>query len=1412
MILGRGKQMRNQRKPRRHNWSGTIALLTVLGLTACGGGSGSVSQLSQAEQAGLTPTIVERPEVSQELDEALSLIGEATLDSSIDLGLAEQLRETLAQELLNTGLNRFTTAAPSVESSYVPDFSLQAAPDGSVTFSWSYINRGDYDQNSEVNIADLSVLGTFWQSRSTDTNWAKASVADGDENGEINAADIVPIASNYLNTFSSYVISGSLTPEDPESWTEIAVVPVSSGEPGTENSIPHYAYQLVEAVSGMSFALNPQGVGQPGECSPLILFGLTGAEIAPAPLTSQGNVEGRVEISWEAQADALTYWLQRSDSAEGEYENIFSTSGDKLSFNDYNVVTGSRYWYRTLYITGTGYAPPSLAAEGWPLEDPQAPENVGASDGSSPDHVTVSWDLVFSAEAYQISRSDTEEGNYQALGTTQQTQYQDTTGEWGIAYFYRVQATSSAGVSAPSAADSGYRGVLGQPPVILTVSPLNRVEGTYAKFSATFSGNAPESYLWNFNGAGNTSTQSSPTILLGAPGTYACTLTVANQWGGDVFDFTLNINPQNSSISGVNPESGVEGTEVTFIVSYGGVSPTSYAWDFGGGASPGNSIEPSPTVTLGVPGDYSASVSVTGAGGTENYFFTLSVLEGVPLITEVSPLSGDAGDVLNMLATNLGGAIDTWDWNFGSAATPSTSSAVSPAITLGTSGNYPCSVTATNAKGNHTFNFTLSVLPPPPFLTNVSPATGVAGSSLSPTASNTGGQASSWAWYFGGGATPNSSALPTPTVTLGAVGIYNCSVVATNINGSVIFPFTLTITAPPPDITAVAPKSGVSGAVIQPVPTNAGGPVESWTWNFGGGALPNTSNDASPQITLGAPGSYNASVIAQTGGEISQRLFTLTVSVAPPEILNVIPDSGLSGGTVEFIPSMSGGSVANWQWSFGGGATPNSSTDPSPEVVLGAAGSYTVTLVASNTGGTDTYNLGLTVNVALPNITAVNPKTGVTGTSLSPVPTNSGGAIANWQWNFAGGATPNLPTDAAPTVTLGAPGAYQAQVEGYNISGSSARAFLLEVATAAPTGLSASDGSSNSHVALNWSAATGADRYIVERSTTENGTYTSIATNVTTTSYNDTSASAGSTLWYRVKAAVDPVGHSAIISAPSNNDSGWRSTAAPTGVDATDGDFMNKVGISWNSVSGASSYTVLRATSSGGTYSSIGTPSATNFDDTTASIGVTYYYKVRSESAAGSGGTSTDDSGWRKTAAPTGVDASDGSFTDKVQITWNSVTGATSYTVLRATSAAGSYSSIGTPSSTSFDDTTASIGTTYYYKVRSESAAGSGDMSTNDSGWRKTAAPTGLVASDGTYPNKVGLNWDSVSGATSYTILRSTSAGGTYTSIGTSNNENYEDTTVTVSTYYYYKVRSESAPGSGDTSANDSGYAGATPS
>lgn len=96
-------------------------------------------------------------------------------------------------------------------------------------------------------------------------------------------------------------------------------------------------------------------------------------------------------------------------------------------------------------------------------------------------------------------------------------------------------------------------------------------------------------------------------------------------------------------------------------------------------------------------------------------------------------------------------------------------------------------------------------------------------------------------------------------------------------------------------------------------------------------------------------------------------------------------------------------------------------------------------------------------------------------------------------------------------------------------------------------------------------------------------------------------------------------------------------------------------------------------------------------------------------------------------AAPSGVAASDGTFSDKVQVTWTAVSGATAYDVWRNTSnASGTATKINAADVTgaSYDDTTAVAGTTYYYWVKARNAGGTSGFSASNSGYRAVAATT----------------------------------------------------------------------------------------
>ena len=86
------------------------------------------------------------------------------------------------------------------------------------------------------------------------------------------------------------------------------------------------------------------------------------------------------------------------------------------------------------------------------------------------------------------------------------------------------------------------------------------------------------------------------------------------------------------------------------------------------------------------------------------------------------------------------------------------------------------------------------------------------------------------------------------------------------------------------------------------------------------------------------------------------------------------------------------------------------------------------------------------------------------------------------------------------------------------------------------------------------------------------------------------------------------------------------------------------------------------------------------------------------------------------------------------------------------------------------------------------------------------SAPTGVVASDGSYSTKVGLTWDTIRGATSYQIFRNTSNDPlTATSLGSTIAPNFFDASGASSQTYFYWVRAENGITVSPFSAADTG-------
>jgi PKD repeat protein len=88
------------------------------------------------------------------------------------------------------------------------------------------------------------------------------------------------------------------------------------------------------------------------------------------------------------------------------------------------------------------------------------------------------------------------------------------------------------------------------------------------------------------------------------------------------------LRPSNEPIIyGISPTEGYQHEEYSFTATVTGAESLTYAWNFGGGATPDTSAEPAPTVTLAEAGEYSASLTVANAYGEASFPFSLIVSE-----------------------------------------------------------------------------------------------------------------------------------------------------------------------------------------------------------------------------------------------------------------------------------------------------------------------------------------------------------------------------------------------------------------------------------------------------------------------------------------------------------------------------------------------------------------------------------------------------------------------------------------------------------------------------------------------------------------------------------------------------------------------------------------------------------------
>lgn len=367
------------------------------------------------------------------------------------------------------------------------------------------------------------------------------------------------------------------------------------------------------------------------------------------------------------------------------------------------------------------------------------------------------------------------------------------------------------------------------------------------------------------------------------------------------------------------------------------------------------------------------------------------------------------------------GPVSSWFWDFGNG---NTSTLQNPAAVYVTPGTYTVTLTVSDGSNNDTQTQAnlITVFQNPTANFNAStPTNGCAPLTVCFTDLSTPGSGAinQWLWDFGDG---NNSTQQNPCHTFSLAGSYTITLVATDVNGCQnTFQITnfVNVSNTPTATFTGGPLSACDPPLTVNYTNNSSGGAAPLTyqWNFGDG---NTSTQTSPSHTYTNYGAYNVTLIATDANGCADTL----VRPAYVNINNI--QAGFTSDTtvicegqaINFTDTSFGGPNL-WTWDFGDGGTSN---QQNPSYTYNTAGTYTVSLIASNGVCGDTLvqtnyiqvDPAPTANFQADTTTACSVPLTVNFTDLS---TNA----TAWAWDFGDGNTSNLQN---PSHVYTAPGTY----------------------------------------------------------------------------------------------------------------------------------------------------------------------------------------------------------------------------------------------------------------------------------------------------------------------------------------------------------------------------------------------------
>jgi fibronectin type 3 domain-containing protein len=344
---------------------------------------------------------------------------------------------------------------------------------------------------------------------------------------------------------------------------------------------------------------------------------------------------------------------------------------------------------------------------------------------------------------------------------------------------------------------------------------------------------------------------------------------------------------------------------------------------------------------------------------------------------------------------------------------------------------------------------------------------------------------------------------------------------------------------------------------------------------------------------------------------------------------------------------------------------------------------------------------------------------------------------------------------------------------------------VMQALTMLPAPTQVAVSMATSSISLTWSAVENATSYKVYRSSALDGQDEFLETVSASPYTGSETLSPGTSYYYKVQAL------NAERESPLSTAAAVMILPSVQGLAAQVKDAAS-ISLSWSAVEGAAEYKVYR--SSGQSYEPLKTVSGlTTYTDESPSVGTGYTYKIQAVNTqtAGISLLSTEYAA-RILAAPQ-LSPQTASATS-ITLSWEAVTGATTYKLHRSSSPDTDFTIIQTLSQQTYTDQGLSEGTTYYYKVQGTNAQGDGVLSAPV---MILPAPQDVQAQAAEEEASITLTWAAAAGATSYQVYRSTSANTGYISVGTTSSLSYTDENLNWRTAYYYKIQALNTTTSG---------------